>query len=406
MNAPLSKQQIFPWPRVRLGELADHRLGKMLDKAKNTGAPRRYLRNPNIKWFDVDLSNLKEILVEEEDVHKYELLPGDVLICEGGEAGRAAIWKGEADGIIFQKACHRVRVGPNLDPRFLIHRLMYDYFNGGLEDYYTGITIKHFTGQDLDRYEIPLPPLNEQRRIAAILDKADGLRRKRHRAIGLLESLTNSIFMERFGDLIRSNKYSRGTIADWVEDFDSGKNLAPDPDARATGGYRVLKVSAVTKGIFLPDEAKPLPENYEPPTAHLVHAGDLLFSRANTAELIGATAYVESECGDLVLPDKIWRFVWRKNNPPNPRFVHALFSTPSFRRELSKRATGTSGSMKNISKDKVLSIGVALPCRDEQEEFVSKQDALRGVMRSAVLQARLIEEQFSSLQHRAFSGQL
>ena len=172
----------------------------MLDKAKNTGVPRRYLRNPNVRWFDVDISDLQEILVEQKDVHKYELQYGDVIVCEGGEAGRAALWKNEADGIIFQKACHRVRVGPKLDARFLIHRLMFDYFNGGLNDYYTGTTIKHFTGQDLARYEIPLPPITEQRRIVAILDKADALRRKRKRALNVLDSLTQSIFLDMFGD--------------------------------------------------------------------------------------------------------------------------------------------------------------------------------------------------------------
>ncbi|MCK5930891.1 MAG: hypothetical protein KAG89_01855 [Fulvimarina manganoxydans] len=95
------------WPMARLGDLADHRLGKMLDKAKNTGKPRKYLRNPNIRWFEVDLTDLQEILVEDEDIHRYELAVGDVLICEGGEAGRAAIWQGERSDVIFQKACLR-----------------------------------------------------------------------------------------------------------------------------------------------------------------------------------------------------------------------------------------------------------------------------------------------------------
>ena len=137
MNAPLTascRSVAKAWPLERLGNLAEHRLGKMLDKVKNTGKPRRYLRNPNIRWFDVDLTDLKEIRVEDKDVARYKLLPGDVLICEGGEAGRAAIWKGEAEGVIFQKACHRVRVGPRLDARFLVHRLLYDYHTGGLED--------------------------------------------------------------------------------------------------------------------------------------------------------------------------------------------------------------------------------------------------------------------------------
>lgn len=330
---------------------------------------------------------------------------GDLLFCLRGTLGKFAIIDSDIYGAIASSLVI-IRPKSEIDAGYLKWFLGSSMCERQVDLYRNGAAQPNLSANSLKKFEIPLPPLDEQRRIAAVLDKADALCRQRRRAIGLLESLTSSIFMERFGDLVGSNKYSRGTIADWVEGFDSGKNLAPDPDTRTTGGYRVLKVSAVTKGIFLPGEAKLLPSSYEPPTTHFVHAGDLLFSRANTAELIGATAYVESECDNLVLPDKIWRFVWRKSNPPNPRFVHALFSTPSFRRELSKRATGTSGSMKNISKDKVLSIGVALPRRDEQEEFVSRQDALRGVMRSAVLQARLIEEQFSSLQHRAFSGQL
>jgi type I restriction enzyme S subunit len=224
VNAPIRvKRGPSSWSLARLGELAEHRLGKMLDKAKNTGVPRRYLRNPNVRWFNVDLSDLQEIRVEERDVHRYELRPGDVLICEGGEAGRAALWKGEEEGVLFQKACHRVRVGPRLDPRFLIHRLMYDYFSGGLDDYYTGTTIKHFTGQDLARYEFPLPPLDEQQRIVGILDRADCLRKKRSRAIDLLDTLARSIFVKMFENLESSEGSTRpSTVAEVSERIQIG----------------------------------------------------------------------------------------------------------------------------------------------------------------------------------------
>jgi type I restriction enzyme S subunit len=257
VNAPLRvRPGPSSWPRVPLGELAEHRLGKMLDKAKNTGVPRRYLRNPNVRWFDVDLSDLQEILVEEKDVHKYELRPGDVLICEGGEAGRAALWKGEEEGVIFQKACHRVRVGPRLDARFLIHRLMYDYFSGGLEDYYTGATIKHFTGQDLARYEFPLPPLDQQQRIAAILDKADELRRKRKRALALLDSLTQAIFLEMFGDpAINAGDYrlrTFGEISEKISDGPFGSNLKSVHYVDA--GVRVVRLQNIGAGKFVDDD--------------------------------------------------------------------------------------------------------------------------------------------------------
>jgi len=137
---------------------------------------------------------------EEHERERYGLLAGDVVICEGGEAGRAAIWDGRVPDMRFQKAIHRVRCGPRLNNRFLVHRLMADYFSGRLSDYYTGATIKHLTGQDLARYRFPLPPLPEQRRIAEILDKADALRAKRRAALAQLDTLTQSIFLDMFGD--------------------------------------------------------------------------------------------------------------------------------------------------------------------------------------------------------------
>ncbi|EQD70077.1 restriction modification system DNA specificity domain protein, partial [mine drainage metagenome] len=157
MNA--THVQPEPWPVVRLGEVAELCLGKMLDAQKNKGRPQPYLRNPNVRWFDVDLSDVQLMPFEEHEDARYGLAAGDVVICEGGEAGRAAIWDGRVPNMKFQKAIHRVRCGPQLSNRYLVHRLMADYQSGRLADYYTGATIKHLTGQDLARYRVPLPTL-------------------------------------------------------------------------------------------------------------------------------------------------------------------------------------------------------------------------------------------------------
>ena len=97
------------WSWARIDELAKTRLGKMLDKAKNKGTPVRYLRNINVSWFDFDLSDIKKMRFEDSELEEFALRHGDVLICEGGYPGRAAVWDERESNIYFQKAIHRVR---------------------------------------------------------------------------------------------------------------------------------------------------------------------------------------------------------------------------------------------------------------------------------------------------------
>lgn len=395
------------WQTVKLAEVAEHCLGKMLDAKKNKGRPLPYLRNPNVRWFEVDTTELRHMAFEEREDIRYELKAGDVLVCEGGEAGRAAIWDGRIDNVKFQKAIHRVRPGPTLAARFLLHRLFADHQSGRLADYYTGATIKHLTGQDLARYEFPLPPLVEQRRIAEVLDRAEALRAKRRTALAQLDSLTQSIFLDLFGDPIANERAWPGrVVSDFVAGFESGKSVVGDDEENAVSPYRVLKVSAVTSLEFRPEQSKAMPPEYEPPESHKVRAGDLLFSRANTSELIGATAFVAETPLNLLLPDKLWRFVWYPDERVTPHFVRFLFQHPKFRREIAKRASGTSGSMKNISQAKVLSIRVGLPPLALQQTFASRITAiekLKTVHRTALAE---LDALFAGLQHRAFRGEL
>ena len=167
------------WEVRPVGEIADHVLGKMLDKSKNTGTPRPYLRNLNVRWFDFDLSDMLEMKFEDHEFDRYTARRGDVLICEGGYPGRAAIWDSD-EPIHFQKAVHRVRFDEQDRGKWLVYYLTYMDQNGGLRDHFSGTGIQHFTGKALGRFPIPLPPLEEQRRIVAVLDEAfEGLARAR-----------------------------------------------------------------------------------------------------------------------------------------------------------------------------------------------------------------------------------
>lgn len=164
---------VGPWPILPLGTLAAEMcLGKMLDKDKNRGVLQPYLRNVNVRWLGFDLSDLKEMRFEKGEEERFGVQVGDLVICEGGEPGRAAVWKGLVENARIQKALHRVRFRPNeYDPRFAMYYLYYGCGCDLFSRYFTGSTIKHLTGEALSRVPFPLPPFAEQGRIVCKLDE-------------------------------------------------------------------------------------------------------------------------------------------------------------------------------------------------------------------------------------------
>jgi type I restriction enzyme S subunit len=289
--------------------------------------------------------------------------------------------------------------------KFLYHWLRWN--RPYLESLGNGATFKEVSKAVVARIEVPLPPLPEQRRIAEILDKADALRAKRRAALAQLDTLTQSIFLDMFGDAGENPKaWPVRQVSEYVVEFQGGRSLESESGENAVTRNRVLKVSAVTGMTFLAHECKPVPDSYEPAIDHFVRPGDLLFSRANTTELVGAVAYVDTTPQNLLLPDKLWRFVWRQPAMVEPLFVWALFQTPTLRREIGRRATGTSGSMKNISQEKVFGIATICPPITIQKEFANRLARIEKVRIAYRASHKEIDALFGSLQHRAFRGEL
>lgn len=251
------------------------------------------------------------------------------------------------------------------------------------------------------------PPLPEQRRIAAILDKADAIRRKREEGIRLTEELLRSTFLEMFGDPATNPKgWDVVPVAKIVREMEGGKSILADADEEAETPYRVLKVSAATWANYRPDESKPVPADYQPPPSHIVKKGDLLFSRANTTELVGATVFVFDTPPNRLLPDKLWRFVWHDTDAVDPQYMRGLFMTPAIKRELGKRATGTSGSMKNISKAKLMTIPIPVPPVELQRRFGKLAMAQHRLLCERRQGVSSTSDLFGSLVQRAFRGEL
>lgn len=128
--------------------IAKMELGKTLDSAKNTGINYPYLRSVNVRWNDVDLSDLKEMRFEPEELERYTVRLNDLLICEGGDVGRSCVWTDDKE-ILYQNALHRVRFYGECNPFYFMYYMMYYESLGIIKALCKGVTIKHLTGNVL-----------------------------------------------------------------------------------------------------------------------------------------------------------------------------------------------------------------------------------------------------------------
>ena len=162
------------WVWVHLPDIAHSELGKTLDKLKNTGTPYPYLCSLNVQWNHISLSKIKEAKFEKHEEEKYLLAKGDLLICEGGEVGRSAIWDKDQQ-MYYQNALHRVRFYCENNPYFFIKVIELYKAAKIIDEYSKGVTIKHLVQSALYALYFPLPPLAEQVRIVAEIEKFEPL---------------------------------------------------------------------------------------------------------------------------------------------------------------------------------------------------------------------------------------
>lgn len=171
------------WKWVKLGEIADLCLGKMLDKAKNQGNLHPYLRNVNVRWGFFDFEDILKMRFKDDEEERYSVKYGDLVVCEGGEPGRCAVWTDVSQTFRIQKALHRVRFIGDVDSFYAYRVFEYYASNGYFAKRFTGETIKHLPGEVLKNIAFPLPPIAEQKRIVVRINEllaiCDGLKHVR-----------------------------------------------------------------------------------------------------------------------------------------------------------------------------------------------------------------------------------
>ncbi|WP_280439744.1 restriction endonuclease subunit S [Nocardia cyriacigeorgica] len=390
--------------KIRLGEILEEFTEKLGD-----GEELEVLTLTERNGFVAQRERFNKRLATE-DTSSYKIVrPGDIAfnpyLLWAGAIAQNRDWQAGVISPLYPT--FRIREG--YDSNYVIRLLLLP----DLIQIYDGIAFgsvprrRRTSVKDFLALEIPAPPpLDEQRRIAAILDHADALRAKRREALARLDELTQSIFIDMFGDpVVNPKRWRMSTLKNAGVSISSGLSVVANGGAEHPEN-RVIKVSAVSGGYFDPGESKPLPLNYDPPAAHRVREGDLLMTRASgSVSLICITAKVGFAPTNLFLPDKIWRVSLDKSMQLNEVYLTQLFKHQRFRAHVRSAASGASG-VRNISQAKVLEFSAAMPPIELQDEFASAATAvarLIDVHRTALTE---LDALFASLQSRAFRGEL
>ena len=190
------------WPMHMFSEIASSRLGKMLDAKRQTGlCSYPYLANFNVQWFKFNIEELNQMDFDEDDRTEFELKDGDLLVCEGGEIGRCAVWHNEIQPCFFQKALHRVRCDRDMvHPDYLAWWFKYQCDHNGFSAIAGAkATIAHLPGVKLKQLQVAVPPLELQQQFADFVAQVDKSKCSVQKSLQELETLKKSLMQQYFG---------------------------------------------------------------------------------------------------------------------------------------------------------------------------------------------------------------
>ena len=292
---------------------------------------------------------------------------------------------------------HVLKAKPLVNADYLCYALMF-YDTEGLVN---GATRQKLTQTAMRQMMIPYRNMTEQLQIADEINQVIRLIDKRKEELSLLDQLVKSRFIEMFGDPEKNPfGWDMSTIGVLISSCEAGWSGNGSQREKKDGEIAVLKVSAVTKGYFIPDECKVLDDQSNIKKYVFPQEGDLLFSRANTREMVGATAVITQNYPEYILPDKLWRI--RFVDATNVWYMKYILSSKSIRAIFASVSTGTSGSMFNVSMEKFKSIAVPLPPLELQEQFAvfvtqtdkSKLEVEKSLKQLEILKKSLMQQYF------------
>jgi len=394
-------------PLVRLREL-------MLDV--QTWNP---LRSDEDDEFDyIDLSSVSQELKAISDARKLRcaeapsrarqlVKANDVLVSTvRPNLNGVALVTNEFDGATASTGFCVARPNPErLNANYLFHWVKSDAFIKSMVMQANGASYPAVSDKIVLESVIPLPDISEQRRIAAILDKADALRAKRREALAQLDRLAQSIFVEMFGDPIENPKgwasdLTLGDVADIVSGVTKGRNLT----GKTTREVPYLAVSNVQDMRLSLDAVKVIEATEAEIVRYSLRNGDLLLTEGGDPDKLGRGTLWRSQLPECIHQNHVFR-VRLKSNRLTPHYLNWLIGSQRGKQYFLKSAKQTTG-IASINMTQLRGFPLLIPPLERQQKFDALLNAIANWKKSLEKSMQALDEMFSSVQSCGFKGEL
>lgn len=403
------------WPLRPLGELFEISAGKTMSAAARSGADKtQFLRTSNVLWDEIDLTKVDEMAIPTHELRGKLLSPGDLLVCEGGDIGRAAVWKGEVPTMSFQNHLHRLRpIGDDVEPRFYVYFLQSGFTQLGIfEGVGNKTTIPNLSRNSLASLDVPHPGINEQRGIARALASVREAMKLHEQSLAVSKDLKRATMAALFTRGLKGEAQKETEIGPVPDSWDVAKigdvslstQYGLSVRGQPSGAYPILRMNCQEDGAVHYRNLQYVDLDLATYEDFRLRPGDLLFNRTNSIELVGRMSIIDDEQPAVFASYLVRLTVDTKRCLP--RFLNYFMNWPATQDEIKKLASRAVGQA-NINASKLRTVLFPLPpTLGEQQEIVAILDAIDRKIDLHKRKRAMLDELFKSLLHKLMTGEI
>ena len=402
------------WTWRPLGELFEIGAGKTMSAAARNGPDKTpFLRTSNVFWDQIDLSTVDEMAIPEHELSKKLLQPGDLLVCEGGEIGRAAIWNGEVKIMSFQNHLHRLRpIVEGVEPHFYVYFLQSAFTQLGIfEGAGNKTTIPNLSRSRLAELEIPQPEIDEQLAIVAALSRIREAIKIQEQSVALAQDLKRTTMYTLFTRGLKNEPQKETEIGPMPESWVI--KTINDHFSVVTGGTPSRRIPTFWTGGMIPwvkttevdycviqkTEEHITQAGLDGSAAKLLPPGTLLMAMYGQGVTRGKVAIlgIEAACNQACAA------INPHDNVVNTKYLYHFLS---FRYEAIRRLAH-GGQQQNLNMDIVRGLPIAYPTNpDEQREIVTILDTIDRKIDLHRRKRAVLDDLFKALLHKLMTGEI